>query len=82
MTSTDQPPGTPPSEADIQAYADGTLTPERAAALRDYLGKHPAEARRVAFYDRLNTRIQAAFQATGEPAPERIGGARAKVRRA
>jgi anti-sigma factor RsiW len=76
MTSTDNRHGTPPSEADIQAYADGTLTPERAAALRDYLSKHPAEARRVAFYDRLNAQIQAAFQTTDEPAPARASGSR------
>ncbi|SMG58901.1 anti-sigma factor family protein [Paraburkholderia susongensis] len=76
MTSTDQPPRAPLSEADIQAYADGTLTPERAASLRDYLGKHPAEARRVAFYDNLNAQIQAAFQTTDEPAPGRAGGRR------
>ncbi|OLL28811.1 transcriptional regulator [Burkholderia sp. SRS-W-2-2016] len=80
MTSTDHPSGGSPSEAEIQAYADGTLTPERAAALRDYLGKHPAEARRVAFYDRLNAQIQASFPSTdkpepgSEPAPQRAGG--------
>ena len=45
------------AEADIQAYADGTLTPDRAAFLQDYLGKDPAEARRVAFYGRLNAQI-------------------------
>jgi anti-sigma factor RsiW len=76
MTSTRPPTGAPPSEADVQAYADGTLTPERAAALRDYLGKHPAEARRVAFYDRLNTQIQAAFQTTDEPPPGAPGASR------
>ncbi|WP_233855061.1 anti-sigma factor family protein [Paraburkholderia sp. HD33-4] len=76
MTSTDHPSGSPPTEGDIQAYADGTLTPERAAALRDYLGKHPAEARRVAFYDRLNAQIQATFQTTEEPAHEHLGGSR------
>ncbi|MGF6552640.1 anti-sigma factor family protein [Paraburkholderia youngii] len=75
MTSTHRPSGTPPSEDDIQAYADGTLTPERAAALRDYLNKHPAEARRVAFYDRLNAQIQATFQ-TEEPAHEYLPGSR------
>ncbi|NML30023.1 anti-sigma factor family protein [Paraburkholderia antibiotica] len=74
MTSTDPPPDATPSEADIQAYADGTLTPERAAALRDYLGQHPAEARRVAFYDRLNAQMQATFPTTEEPARERVGG--------
>ncbi|MCC8404491.1 transcriptional regulator [Paraburkholderia sp. MMS20-SJTN17] len=76
MTSTRRPSGAPPSEPDIQAYADGTLTPERAASLRDYLGKHPAEARRVAFYDRLNAQMQAAFQTTEEPAREHIGRSR------
>jgi anti-sigma factor RsiW len=76
MTSTHRPSGTPPSEHDIQAYADGTLTPERAAALRDYLVKHPAEARRVAFYDRLNAQIQATFQTTEEPAHGHLGGSR------
>lgn len=74
MTSTHAPPDSPLSEADIQAYADGTLTPERAAFLQDYLGKEPAEARRVAFYGRLNAQIQAAFQTTDEPAPERAKG--------
>ncbi|WP_144108086.1 anti-sigma factor family protein [Paraburkholderia sp. BCC1886] len=62
------------SEADIQAYADGTLAPERAASLRDYLTQDPAEARRVAFYGKLNARIQQAFQTTGESADRRAHG--------
>ncbi|MFP3563490.1 anti-sigma factor family protein [Paraburkholderia sp. SIMBA_030] len=66
MNPIDSRPDSPLSEADIQAYADGTLTPERAAYLRDYLGKDPAEARRVAFYGRLNVQIQQAFQTTDE----------------
>ena len=74
MTSTRPPSGAPPSEHDIQAYADGTLTPERAATLRDYLAKHPAEARRVAFYDRLNAQIQASFPTTEETVHGHIGG--------
>ncbi|WP_345814598.1 transcriptional regulator [Paraburkholderia sp. PREW-6R] len=84
MTSSDAPSDSPLSEADIQAYADGTLTPERTAFLRDYLGKDPAEARRVAFYGRLNAQIQQAFQASDEPldtahrsaAPRRAGASR------
>ncbi|REG49745.1 hypothetical protein B0G80_6149 [Paraburkholderia sp. BL6669N2] len=72
--NTDAPSDSPLSEADIQAYADGTLTPERAAFLREYLGKDPAEARRVAFYGRLNAQIQQAFQTTDEPAPGRVKG--------
>lgn len=74
MTSTDVPSDSPLSEADIQAYADGTLTPERAAFLRDYLGKDPAEARRVAFYGRLNVQMQQAFQTTEEPVSHRAEG--------
>lgn len=74
MTSTAPPSDSPPSEADIQAYADGTLTPERAAFLEDYLGKDPAEARRVAFYDRLNAQMQQAFQTTDEPVSTRAEG--------
>ncbi|CAB3803721.1 hypothetical protein LMG28614_05874 [Paraburkholderia ultramafica] len=80
MTSTDVPADTPLSEADIQAYADGSLTPERAACLHDYLGKDPAEARRVAFYGRLNAQIQRAFQTTDEPAADRVDGSRSASR--
>lgn len=76
--TTDAPSDSPLSEADIQAYADGTLTPERAAFLRDYLGKDPAEARRVAFYGRLNAQIQQAFQTTDEPVPGRAKGGAAQ----
>ena len=59
----------PLSETDIQAYADGLLAPERAAHLRQYLGKRPGEARRVAFYGKLNQQIQHAFLPTDEPLP-------------
>ncbi|MFM0014863.1 transcriptional regulator [Paraburkholderia sediminicola] len=74
MTSTVPPSDSPLSEADVQAYADGTLTPERAAFLQDYLGKDPAEARRVAFYGRLNAQMQQAFQTTDEPVSTRAEG--------
>lgn len=79
MTSSNVPSDSPLSEADIQAYADGTLTPERAASLREYLGKDPAEARRVAFYGRLNAQIQQAFQTTDEPVEPRADGPRAAL---
>jgi hypothetical protein len=79
--TTDAPSDSPLSEADIQAYADGTLTPERAAFLRDYLGNDPAEARRVAFYGRLNAQIQQAFQTTDEPVPGRVKGWRRVLER-
>ena len=69
MKSDDSRHDPPLSETDIQAYADGLLTPERAAHLRQYLGKRPGEARRVAFYGKLNRQIQDAFQPTDEPSP-------------
>ncbi|MGF6774239.1 hypothetical protein P3T18_006754 [Paraburkholderia sp. GAS199] len=81
MNSSDVPPDSPLSEADIQAYADGSLSPERAAFLRDYLGKQPTEARRVAFYGRLNAQIQDAFQTTDEPLARPVGGWRAALAR-
>ncbi len=81
MISTDAPSDSPLSEADIQAYADGTLTPERAAFLRNYLGKDPAEARRVAFYGRLNAQMQQAFQTTDEPVSTRAEGWRGALAR-
>ncbi|RDJ99858.1 anti-sigma factor family protein [Paraburkholderia lacunae] len=80
MNPIDSHRDSPLSEADIQAYADGMLTPERAAFLRDYLGKDQTEARRVAFYGRLNTQIQRAFQTTDEPATDRVTGRRLSLR--
>lgn len=69
MDRTDPKHDPPLSEKDIQAYADGLLSPERAAHLRNYLGKRPGEARRVAFYGRLNEQIQRSFGPTDEPPP-------------
>ncbi len=41
------------SEAEVQAFADGLLGPERAADVRRYMESWPEEARRIAFYGRL-----------------------------
>ncbi len=76
MNPTDAPTDSPLSEADIQAYADGTLSPARAAFLRDYLGRDPAEARRVAFYGKLNEQMQRSFQTADEPAAGAFNGRR------
>ena len=72
----------PLSETDIQAYADGFLPPERAAHLRQYLGKRPGEARRVAFYGKLNQQIQDAFEPTDEPLPPPLASDNARARSA
>jgi anti-sigma factor RsiW len=62
---------TPLSEADIHAYADGLLASDRASHLHQYLGSHPGEARRVAFYGRLNAQIKHAFRHVDELLPPR-----------
>jgi anti-sigma factor RsiW len=71
MNPTDPRRDPPLSETDIQAYADGFLAPERAAHLRQYLGKRPGEARRVAFYGKLNQQIQNTFGPTSPCRPWR-----------
>ncbi|MEC5408571.1 transcriptional regulator [Paraburkholderia sp. MPAMCS5] len=76
-SSADHPADSPLSEADIQAYADGTLSPARAAFLRDYLVRDPAEARRVAFYGKLNEQIQRSFQSADDSSAT-IQGARGR----
>lgn len=50
------------SEADVQAFADGSLEPERAAQVQRYLSTRPDEARRVAFYGRLNQQMRMSFE--------------------
>jgi anti-sigma factor RsiW len=65
------PPVQPPSdavvsEADIQAFVDGLLAPDRAAQIQRYLEERPDEARRVAFYGKLNQRMHSTFQHADE----------------
>ena len=50
------------SEADMQAFTDGLLAPERAARVHAYLAERPEEARRLAFYARLNAQMQSVFR--------------------
>jgi len=50
------------SEAEVQAFADGLLGPERAADVRRYMESRPEEARRIAFYGRLNQQMQNTFR--------------------
>lgn len=45
------------SEADVQAFADGTLDLSRMRRMHRYLARRPNEARRVAFYERLNAQM-------------------------
>ncbi|TDG04074.1 transcriptional regulator [Paraburkholderia guartelaensis] len=57
----------PVSEADIQAYSDGTLAGARAAHVRRYLAGKPGEWHRILFYRRLNAQIRDAYPAPGAP---------------
>ncbi|WP_233871799.1 hypothetical protein [Paraburkholderia adhaesiva] len=62
----------PVSEADIQAYTDGSVVGERAAHVRRYLAMQPGEWRRILFYRDLNVlmrRVFPRFQADPTPAP-------------
>ncbi|WP_246794960.1 anti-sigma factor family protein [Burkholderia perseverans] len=54
-----------PTEQDMQAYADGRLAAERQASVFAYLARRPAEARRVAFYARVNAQLRAGFPDDG-----------------
>ncbi|CAD6561166.1 hypothetical protein LMG27952_07373 [Paraburkholderia hiiakae] len=53
----------PVSEADIQAYSDGTLAGARVAHVRRYLAGKPGEWHRILFYRRLNAQIRDAYPA-------------------
>ncbi len=49
------------NEAELQAWVDGRLTPERQAAVDRYLAEHPAEALRLQAYREQNTALHALF---------------------
>src|SRR5205085_2309773 len=68
----------PVSEADLQAYADGRLTPERRAMVDAWLATHPEAAERVAAYQRLGQEVRAAYETMlSEPVPPRLAQAAA-----
>ncbi|WP_186146879.1 anti-sigma factor family protein [Burkholderia gladioli] len=62
MTSVPEPI---PSEQDMQAYADGRLAADREHSVSAYLARRPAEARRVAFYARVNAQLRNHFPDDG-----------------
>ena len=61
MATYDSRDDTTLSEIDIQALVDGQLDKARTDALHRYLQGRPDEARRVAFYDKLNGHLQRSF---------------------
>lgn len=63
----------PVTEADLQAYADGRLSPERGAEVEAWLGTRPDEAERVASYRRVAGEMRAAYDPVlAEPVPRRL----------
>ena len=63
----------PVTEAELQAYADGLLAPERRAAVEAWLAARPDEAERIAAYRRLALEVRAAYDTMlSEPVPERL----------
>jgi anti-sigma factor RsiW len=62
--------GTPISDDDLHALADGRLTEPRAAEVSAHLEESPADASRVAFYRRLNSDLHGLFDPVlSEPVP-------------
>jgi anti-sigma factor RsiW len=65
--------GTPISDDDLHALADGRLTEPRAAEVSAHLEESPADASRVGFYRRLNSDLHGLFDPVlGEPVPGRL----------
>jgi len=69
----------PVTEAELQAYADGRLTPARLAAVEAWLAGRPEEAERIAAYRRLAQEVRGAYDnLLSEPVPERLRHAAAR----
>lgn len=60
----------PVTEAELQAWIDGQLAPERGEAVGDYLTLHPAEAARLQAYREQNAALRALYHPVlAEPVP-------------
>jgi anti-sigma factor RsiW len=72
----------PITEADLQAYADGRLAPERRRAVEAWLAARPEEAERIADYRKLAEALRTAYDpVAGEALPNRFTRARLHWRR-
>ncbi|SKC66089.1 Transmembrane transcriptional regulator (anti-sigma factor RsiW) [Burkholderia sp. CF099] len=79
MSPTHPPSDKPLTEADMQAFADGNLPPDRAARVRKYLGARPGEAERIAFYRQLNMQMRSAFEGAFPQPIQAPGGDRKRT---
>ena len=63
----------PITEADLQAWVDGQLTPERAEQIAAWLAVHPEDARRLETYRAQTATLREAFAPiAAEPLPPRL----------
>lgn len=71
-----EPPNAPVTEAELQAYVDRQLTPERQREIEAYLLRRPEEAQRVEIYRAQKRELQALFNPVlDEPLPKRLRAA-------
>lgn len=67
------PPTTPVTEAELHAYVDRQLTPERQREIEAYLARRPEEAQRVDSYLAQKRELRALFNPVlEEPLPQRL----------
>ena len=67
------PPPTPVTEAELQAYVDHQLTPERQREIEAYLSRRPEEAQRVESYLAQKDALRALFNPVlDESLPQRL----------
>jgi anti-sigma factor RsiW len=65
----------PVTEAELHAYFDGELSPERRGAVEAYLGNHPEDADRLESYRGQDILIRRAYRTLAErPLPPRLLG--------
>ena len=70
------------NDADLQAYVDGRLAPERRPAVEAWLASHPHEQDRIAAYRQLNDAIRGAYEPVlGEPVPAQLQARKPRFRR-
>lgn len=71
------------TEADLQAFADGRLPPERAAEVAQWLAARADDAERVDAYRRISEEVRALYEPVmSEPLPIRLQSAAARDTRA
>ena len=69
-------PVEPVTEAELHAYFDGELSPERRGAVEAYLGNHPEDADRLESYRGQDILIRRAYRTLAErPLSPRLLGA-------